>query len=439
MDATLKRYLPSLEIPPSEASDPDAVDISHKLFPNESYTDGDKVEIRQWAASSTHLSDPDVDEAKRTERLGSLNSHLATRTLLLGSKPSAADVLVYAGLAPSVKQWSPEERTGERGYHHIIRYVDFVEKAPLFGLKVKDADKVRIDPSHIVSIPPRPDPKAEKERKKKANAEAEAAGGHSVVADRTKDSEAPKAAAKEGAAADGAAGPAKKAKKEKAPKQPKPAPAAAKEMPLTPALIDLRVGHILKAEAHPNADSLYVSTIAVGDPPGAEHTSEHEGQVVRTVCSGLNGLVPLADMQGRKVVAVCNLKPVTMRGVKSVAMVLAASPRPAPSGEPEGGGGGGGHAKETVELVDPPAGAAAGARVAFEGWKGEPECQLNPKKKVWESCQAGFTTTEDLAVAFERARVEQLQKEEARPQLAKLVVKDVGPCTVKSLKGAVVR
>ena len=434
MEEILKRYLPSLEIPPSEASDPDAVDLSHKLFPDESYTDNDKVEIRQWAASSAHFSDPDLDEAKRAERLGGLNSHLATRTLLLGSKPSAADVLVYAGLVPSVKEWSPEERTGERGCHHIIRYIDFVENAPLFGLTIEKDDKVHIDPNDIIFKPKVPDAKAEKERKKKAKANAEAGGAQAVVTDRTKGSDASKAVAPEGATADGAAAAPKKAKKEKAPKQPKQP--TAKDTPLTPALIDLRVGYILKAEAHPNADSLYVSTIAVGDPAGADNTSEYEGQVVRTVCSGLNGLVPLAEMQGRKVVAVCNLKPVTMRGVRSAAMVLAASPRPPPGGEPEGGGG---HAKETVELVDPPAGAAAGARVAFEGWEGQPEGQLNPKKKVWESCQVGFTTTEDLGVAFERAKVEQLQKEEVKPDLAQLVVKGVGPCTVKSLRGAVVR
>ena len=74
-------------------------------------------------------------------------------------------------------------------------------------------------------------------------------------------------------------------KKEKQPKQPKQQKAAAPEKPLSPALIDLRVGHILKAERHPNADSLYVSTIAMGDPAGTDNTSEYEGQVCRTVCS----------------------------------------------------------------------------------------------------------------------------------------------------------
>ena len=202
---------------------------------------------------------------------------------------------------------------------------------------------------------------------------------------------------------------------------------------MSPALIDLRVGHILKAVAHPNADSLYVSTIAVGDAPGTENTSEYEGQVVRTVCSGLNGLVPLEEMQNRKIVAVCNLKPVTMRGIKSAAMVLAASPRLG-EGEVDNHAG-------PVELVTPPQGAKAGERILFDGWDGEPEGVLNPKKKVWDMCQVGFTTTDDLGVAFDLSKVEQLQGEAGtgKPALGKLRVKGGDVCTVKSLKGAVVR
>ena len=38
----------------------------------------------------------------------------------------------------------------------------------------------------------------------------------------------------------------------------------------------------------------------------------------------------------------------------------------------------------TVELVEPPAGAAIGERVSFEGHEGDYEETLNPKKKIWE-------------------------------------------------------
>jgi aminoacyl tRNA synthase complex-interacting multifunctional protein 1 len=221
-------------------------------------------------------------------------------------------------------------------------------------------------------------------------------------------------------------------KKPKPPKQPK-APAAAAALPLSPALIDLRVGHILRCVAHPNADSLFVSTIALGDPPDTEHTHKDEetGTIVRTVCSGLNGLVPLAEMQDRKVVVVANLKPVTMRGIKSAAMVLAASPKPEEGADP--------HSHDrVVELVSPPEGAEAGDKVYFEGWpygdgKG-PEKVLNPKKKVWESVQPGFYTSGDCIVGFDASKSEGIDGGKGD-----LVGEGKGKCTVKTLKGAVVR
>ncbi|KAK5060162.1 hypothetical protein LTR84_010046 [Exophiala bonariae] len=223
-------------------------------------------------------------------------------------------------------------------------------------------------------------------------------------------------------------------KKEKAPKQPKaPKAAAAPPAPLSPALIDLRVGHILRAIAHPNADSLYVSTIAMGDAEGTEHTQvdEETGKVVRTVCSGLNGLVPLAEMQDRKIVVVANLKPVNMRSIKSAAMVLAASPKQEEGADP--------HAPDrVVELVNPPEGSEAGDKVYFEGWEyGEgkgPEKVLNPKKKQWEAIQPGFFTGEDLTVGFDAGNTEV-----DGDRKGTLVVEGKGKCTVKTLKGAVVR
>ena len=43
------------------------------------------------------------------------------------------------------------------------------------------------------------------------------------------------------------------------------------------------------------------------------------------VVSGLVKYIPEAEMQGRRVTVLCNLKPANMRGVQSQAMVLAAS------------------------------------------------------------------------------------------------------------------
>ncbi|KAF4444625.1 methionyl-tRNA synthetase [Fusarium acutatum] len=385
-------------------------------FASQTYTPTEEAEIQQWLTTSERLKSPE----DKSTILETLNNHLSSRSTLLGSKPSKADVAIYETLAPIVAKWSPEERTGEKGHPHIVRHVDFVQNSPLFGLDVKDENKVQVDRDNVLYVKPPVDAKAEKEKKKK-EAAAAAGDGEASLVDRTKEKvKEVVETAKEKIATDKP----KKEKKEKAPKQKAaPAPAA----PLSPALIDLRVGHILKAINHPDADSLYVSTIAVGDKPGNEDYVEYEGQVCRTVCSGLNGLIPLESMQGRKVVVVCNLKPVKMRGIKSCAMVLAASPK-IKEGEVD-------DHKGPVELVTPPEGAKAGDRVWFEGWEGSPEGVLNPKKKIWETFQPGFTTTDDLEVAFDAGVVEQLGK----TGRGRLVTESGGVCTVPSLKDAVVR
>jgi aminoacyl tRNA synthase complex-interacting multifunctional protein 1 len=167
-----------------------------------------------------------------------------------------------------------------------------------------------------------------------------------------------------------------KKKKEKKAKAPAPPPPPARPLDDVAAL-DLRVGRILTAIKHPDADSLYVETIDLGDADGP-----------RTVVSGLAKFVPLDAMAGRAVVCVCNLKPAAMRGVTSAAMVLCAS------------------AGGAVVPVAPPAGAAPGARVAAAGHPGEPEPQLNPRKKQFEAVAAHLATDGAGACVFKGAPLE---------------------------------
>ncbi|PIN17951.1 Methionyl-tRNA synthetase [Handroanthus impetiginosus] len=136
--------------------------------------------------------------------------------------------------------------------------------------------------------------------------------------------------------------------------------------------LDIRVGLITKAQKHPDADALYVEEIDVGEPQP------------RTVVSGLVKYIPLEEMQNRKVCVLCNLKPATMRGIKSQAMVLAASNND--------------HTK--VELVEPPEGAVVGERVTFPGFEGLPDDVLNPKKKVWETLQVDLHTDKELVAHY---------------------------------------
>ncbi|KAL3506428.1 hypothetical protein ACH5RR_031810 [Cinchona calisaya] len=136
--------------------------------------------------------------------------------------------------------------------------------------------------------------------------------------------------------------------------------------------LDIRVGLIRKAQKHPDADSLYVEEIDVGEAQP------------RTVVSGLVKYIPLEEMQNRKVCVLCNLKPATMRGIKSQAMVLCAS----------------NSEDNKVELVEPPEGAAVGERVKFPGFGGSPDDVLNPKKKVWETVQPDLHTDKELIACY---------------------------------------
>ncbi|XP_078166971.1 nucleic acid-binding, OB-fold-like protein [Carex rostrata] len=136
--------------------------------------------------------------------------------------------------------------------------------------------------------------------------------------------------------------------------------------------LDIRVGKVVKAWLHPEADSLFVEEVDLGE-------SEP-----RTICSGLVNYVPLELLQDSKVVVLANLKPRNMRGIKSNGMLMAASDE----------------AHENVELLVPPEGSVPGERIWF-GSENEKDKQPNAatpnqvqKKKIWESVQPHLKTTE---------------------------------------------
>jgi aminoacyl tRNA synthase complex-interacting multifunctional protein 1 len=148
-------------------------------------------------------------------------------------------------------------------------------------------------------------------------------------------------------------------------------------------VLDIRIGRIVGVKPHPNADSLYVEDIDLGE------------EQPRQVVSGLRKFVPLEAMQGRRVVVVCNLKPAKMRDVMSYGMVLCAS-----------------NSDHTqVDPILPPEGAAVGERVKFEGYNAEPDAQINPKKKIMEKVgpdlvtDAGTIGFMDILAHYQRAVV----------------------------------
>ncbi|XP_046569039.1 aminoacyl tRNA synthase complex-interacting multifunctional protein 1-like [Haliotis rubra] len=137
--------------------------------------------------------------------------------------------------------------------------------------------------------------------------------------------------------------------------------------------LDLRVGKILSAEKHPDADSLYVEDVDVGE------------EKTRTVVSGLVKHIPLEQMQNRIAVFMCNLKPAKMRGVLSQGMIMCAS------------------SADKVEILEPPPGVQPGDRVTFEGYPGDPDAQLNPKKKIWETLKPDIRTDNNKVANYKGA------------------------------------
>lgn len=140
--------------------------------------------------------------------------------------------------------------------------------------------------------------------------------------------------------------------------------------PVDVSRLDLRVGRIVSAVKHPDADSLYVEQVDVGE-------EKH-----RTVVSGLVKFVPLEKMQNRMAVLICNLKPAKMRGVTSEAMVMCAS------------------TPEKVEILAPPPNALPGDRIVCDGYPGQPDAQLNPKKKIFEQVAPDLKTDSEKKATY---------------------------------------
>lgn len=129
---------------------------------------------------------------------------------------------------------------------------------------------------------------------------------------------------------------------------------------------DLRVGVIEEVENHPNpeAEKLYKLSIRV------------DTSTVRTIVSGLREHYSPADLQGRRVVVLCNLKTQKFKGVASQGMVLVS--------EKEG----------KMELLGAPDDAPPGASVLPTGQTFEAPARFDVKEfaKLGLSTQGGVAT-----------------------------------------------
>ncbi|KAJ2610279.1 G4 quadruplex nucleic acid binding protein [Coemansia sp. RSA 1365] len=292
-------------------------------------SEADRADISQWMTMSARHG-----QAERQAFSQLIDNHLAQRTFLVGDRLSLADLVAFGNVHTFMGSLSSQKRFA---LCNFSRWFDLVQHTlPAGSLEKAGLGLVAID-LHAPAPP------------KKKSAQASAAAKKP----------------EDGAIAEGKQQKQKKDKQKQKPEKKQPAPA--KDIVIVPSMIDLRVGHIVDVEKHPDADALYVEKIDAGE---AEP---------RTVVSGLVRFVPIEQMRDRDVVLVCNLKPAKMRGVMSHAMVLCAT-------SSDGA---------TVEFVEPPKGSKPGDRVYFDGFEdGKPEELLKPKMKVFETIQPGLFTND---------------------------------------------
>jgi methionine--tRNA ligase beta chain len=75
--------------------------------------------------------------------------------------------------------------------------------------------------------------------------------------------------------------------------------------------LDMKVGEIISVDKVPNADKLYSLQVDIGE------------KQIRLV-AGLRQIYNESDLRGKKIIVLTNLEPVTIRGVRSEGMLLAA-------------------------------------------------------------------------------------------------------------------
>ena len=273
-----------------------------------------RAQINDWL-SSIHSTLALIND----DALKVLNDALLDRTFLVATttsspSPSLADVAVAAHVADACSAF-PEAQLAHfpcvaRWYDHVAALIGGVEAGgkggPLLPRGRLERPPLKAPLAAAAAAAPAAAPGKGKgddtKEKKGASAGAGAASAAAVAGDAAAAAAAPAAAGTTGAegAAPAVEGATKKEKKEKKPKGAPAAAAAADAAPARPDdafdLLDVRVGKVVAAQKHPDADSLYQEEIDLGEETGP-----------RTIVSGLAKWIPLDKFQGRMVCVVTNL------------------------------------------------------------------------------------------------------------------------------------
>jgi methionine--tRNA ligase beta chain len=301
-----------------------------------------------------------------------LNAQLEPQVFIGGEKPSVADVACYIALVPAMAAFPDEHKwalcNASRWFDHMQHFVASLSPP-------KELQRELVSFNYNV---PTPLPTVASLQPLVGTACAPTAAAAAAAMPTGGDAATSTAAptpAPPGEVPPPSAPPGEKPateKKEKKEKKEKADDKPAKPQPVaeTPEIswCDFRVGKIVDAKAHPESDKLYVETIDLGE------------EAPRQILSGLAHHMPLDKVKGAMVVCICNLKARKIGGMESAGMVLCA----------------GSADKSQLGFVTPPAGAAPGERVSFEGYEGGPESASKmDKKKAWEMIQPLLHTTAD--------------------------------------------
>lgn len=138
--------------------------------------------------------------------------------------------------------------------------------------------------------------------------------------------------------------------------------------------MEIRVGQIVEIGTHPDADTLFVEKVDVGEEDGP-----------RTIVSGLVNFCSAEELTNRKVVVLCNLKPRAMRGITSAGMLLCGSNDD--------------HSK--VEPLIVPDGTPNGELITFEGHASAPIEPGNKSSKIYSKICDNFKVNENGEATYD--------------------------------------
>lgn len=337
----------------------------------------DQAQVAQWQSWSVDATDVFAAAVE-------LNTFLEGRSFLVGTAPTLADIQVYWALAPGVELTFPGPLGGLVA---LMRWFDFMQHSLRQGAGFDASLLPALVPLQSIYKPVAM-PVFNKTKKGESAPAATNGGAAPPAAASTNgaptkkggDAAAPAAPAgsnnkgnKENQQQDG--GKQQQKKKDDKATGGKPAPAAEAAAPAAapaadnPNALDIRVGRMVKVWPHPEAEKLYCEEIDCGEEGGP-----------RQIASGLRQFyADAAELEGRLVLVLANLKPRKLVGFASNGMVLCAS----------------NEEHTEVKLVEPPANAKVGDRVIFPGFPTE-GLPLTPaqvqKKKVFETLAPGLMT-----------------------------------------------